>query len=65
MSKANHNREMWMEDVLRISVEASKLIENRLKEFNIVLTSEQEDKIHNTIWEVLENVSNGNYKREI
>ena len=33
-----------------------------LKKFEIKLTDEQEDKIHKTVWEVLEGVSNGYYK---
>ena len=54
----------WMDDVLSVSVEVSKLIDERLKKFDITLTPEQGDRIHNKIWEVLEEVSNGNYRRE-
>jgi hypothetical protein len=55
-------KEMWMEDVLSIAVNADELIENQLKEFGITLTDEQEDEIHNAIWKVLEGVSNGEYR---
>ena len=58
-------QEFWMEDVRNLSVDASSLIEERLKEFEITLTSAQEDKIHDVIFEVLESVSNGNYRREM
>jgi len=57
--------DFWMEDVSSVSVEAMKLIEERLKKFNIVLTTEQEDSIFNAIWKVLEDVSNANYRREM
>lgn len=52
----------WMEQVLDLTVDVDKLIEKRLKEFGITLTEEEEDKIHNAVWNVLENVSNGYYK---
>jgi hypothetical protein len=51
-----------MEDVRSISVDASTLIEERLKEFNIILNPEQEDRIYLKIQEVLEDVSNGDYR---
>jgi len=54
-----------MEDVRSICVEADTLIENRLKEFGITLTPEQEDKIHNPMWEVLESVSSGDYRHHM
>jgi DnaJ-class molecular chaperone len=52
----------WMEGVRDLTVDVNQLIENRLKEFNITLTDEQEDEIHNAVWKVLEDVSNGYYK---
>ena len=42
--------------------EVEELIENRLKEYRITLTEEQENKIHDAVWEVIEEVSNGYYK---
>jgi len=51
-----------MEDVQTLTVDISKLVETRLKEFNITLTDEQEDVIHDPAWKVLENVSTGNYR---
>ena len=53
---------LWMESVRSLAVEVDDLIEKRLKDFEIKLTEEQEDKIHNRVWEVLEEVSNGYYK---
>jgi hypothetical protein len=58
-------KEFWMEDVREITVNATILIENALKEFNIVLADEEEDDIHNKIWEVLEKRSNGDYKNHM
>jgi len=58
-------KEFWMENVREITVDTMQLIENRLKEFNIVLTNEEEDDIHNKIWQVLENKSNGEYKNHM
>ena len=52
----------WMEDVLSLSVEVDDLVSKRLKEFNITLTPEQEDKIHIPVWNTLEEVSNGDYR---
>ena len=54
-----------MEDVRSIAVEVDELIEIRLKDFGIILTEEQEDDIHKKVWEVLENVSNGNYRHHM
>ena len=58
-------KELWMEEVRSITVDAMNLIENRLKEFDIVLTDEEEDDIHNKIWMVLENRINGEYKHHM
>ena len=52
----------WMEQVRDLTVDVDDMIEKRLKEFDIKLTDEQEDEIHNAVWKVLEGVSNGYYK---
>lgn len=52
----------WMENVESLAVEVNDLIEKKLKEFEIKLTGEQEDRIHEKVWEVLEEVGNGYYK---
>jgi len=52
----------WMENVSDLSCKVDEVIDNRLKEFGITLTGEQEDRIHDKVWEVLEEVSNGYYK---
>lgn len=52
----------WMEQVRDLTVDVDELIEKRLKDFGITLTAEQEDEIHNAVWNVLEKVSNGYYK---
>ena len=54
--------EFDMEDVRDIAVDLDTLVSKRLKEFNIVLSARQEDKIHNAVIQVLEEVSTGNYK---
>lgn len=62
VQKGCNMKEFYMEDVRSISVDASTLIEERLKEFNIILNPEQEDRIYLKIQEVLEDVSNGDYR---
>ena len=57
--------DMYMEDVRNIAVDVDTLIEERLKKFGITLTDEQEDDIHIRVWEVLEAVSNMNYRHEM
>ena len=57
--------DFWMEDVGEIALEASELIEKRLAVYGIVLTPEQEDKIYENTWGVLENMSNGNYRHHL
>ena len=52
----------WMESVRSLAVDVDELIEKRLKEYGITLTEEQEGKIHDRVWKVLEDVSNGYYK---
>lgn len=59
------NNDMYMEDVRDIAVDVDALIETRLKCFGIILTAEQEDAIHNKVWEVLESISNMNYRHEM
>jgi len=58
-------RDFDMEDVLKLTVEADTLIEDKLKEFDITLNNEQEDYIHNAIWKILEDVSTGNYRHHM
>lgn len=54
----------WMDNVLLLAVDVDDLVSKRLKEFNITLTPKQEDQIHNKVWEVLEEVSNGDYRNQ-
>lgn len=54
----------WMDNVLSLAVDVDDLVSKRLKEFNITLTPKQEDQIHNKVWEVLEEVSNGDYRNQ-
>ncbi len=51
-----------MEDVRSLTVSVDTLMEEKLKQFNITLTPEQEDQIHECVWEILESVSSGNYR---
>lgn len=55
----------FMEDVNNVTVSASYMIEVSLKKYGIVLTPEQEDRLGEKIIEVLEEVSNGNYRHEM
>ena len=52
----------WMESVLSLTVDVNDLVETRLKGFGITLTDKQENEIHDAVWKVLEEVSNGYYK---
>jgi len=55
-------KEFWMENVRSLTVDVNELVEKELKEFGIVLTPEQEDYIHDAVWKILEDVSNGDYR---
>jgi len=55
----------WMENVRNLTVDVDELIEKKLKEFELTLTDEQEDRIHDGVWKVLEEVSNGYYKNNM
>ena len=57
-------KELWMDDVGDIALEATELIQKRLKEYNIELKDEQEDEFYVPIFNALENYSNGNYRSE-
>jgi len=59
------NKEFWMEDVRSLTVDVNDLIESKLKEFDITLTEEQEDIIHDAVWNTLEKVSNGDYRHHM
>jgi hypothetical protein len=59
------DNQFWMEQVNSLTVAVSDLVEKRLKEFDITLTDEQEDVIHNATWKILEGVSNGNYRHHM
>ena len=56
---------LYMEDVSNISLEAMEVIEKRLKEFNIVLTDKQDDAIYIPLHDMIEKLSNGDYRREM
>lgn len=57
---------MWMEDVGDIATKAHDIIEQELKtRFNKELSVEESDIIYNAIWKPLEDLSNGNYRREL
>jgi len=51
-------KEIYMEDVRNMSLEAFQVIENKLKEFDIVLTTEQEDSIYLPLTTALEKIAN-------
>lgn len=57
-------KELWMDDVGDIALEATELIQKRLKEYNIILKDKQEDDFYTPIFTALENYSNGNYRSE-
>jgi len=55
-------KELWMDDVGTIALEATELIQSRLKEKGIELRTPEEDKFYVPIFDVLEKYSNGEYK---
>ena len=51
-------KEIYQEDVRSISLEATELVRAKLKEFNIILTPEQEDKVYLPLVAAIDSVSN-------
>jgi hypothetical protein len=62
--KENNMKELWMDDIGTIALEATELIQNRLKEYNIELKTPQEDEFYVPIFNALEKYSNCNYRHE-
>ena len=62
VSDKTDKKELWMDDVGLICSDSYDFVQGKLKDFGVELTFEQEDKIFNIIQEVLEEVSNGNYR---
>jgi hypothetical protein len=57
-------KELWMDDIGTIALEATELIQKRLKEYNIELKEMQEDEFYVPIFNALEKYSNCNYRHE-
>lgn len=57
--------DFWMEDVRNLSLNVNEELKSKLKNYNIVLTDKQEETIYEAVWAVLEDVSNGNYRKNI
>lgn len=55
-------KELYMEDVHSIALEATELVQKRLKEFGIELTDAEEDEIYVPLDNAIEKHSNGDYK---
>ena len=55
-------KEFWMNDVTGLCSDACDFIQDKLKAFDLKLTDEQEDKIFNKCQEILEELSNGDYR---
>lgn len=63
MTEYKVKKELYMEDVSAIALDAFDLIESRLKEFGIDLTADKlDDKIYIPIQNALEQLSNGEYR---
>jgi hypothetical protein len=56
------NKQIWMDDVVSIALEATELIQKRLKEHGIEVKDAQEDEFHIPIFNALEKYSNGDYR---
>lgn len=58
-------KDMYMEDVGHIALKAMDAIEEELKKFDIKLTPTQEVEFYIPIFNKLEDMSNGNYRKEM
>jgi hypothetical protein len=50
---------------IKLYVDVANLIDSRLNEFGIKLTDEQDDKIHDVLFGILEDVSTGYYRHHM
>lgn len=57
--------ELYMEDVHKIGLDAMQVIEDKLKPYGFKLTPAQEDQIFLPMCKVLEDISNGDYRRHL
>jgi len=55
-------KEFYMEDVHSIALEATELIQKRLKEFGVELNDQQEDEIYVPLDNTIEKYCNGDYR---
>ena len=56
------NKQFFMDDVVSIAIEATELIQKRLKEHGIEVKDAQEDEFYIPIFNALEKYSNGDYR---
>ena len=62
LEKPEYFYNLWMDDVGTISLKSLTTICEELEKLNIKLSNEQENKIFDSIWKNLEELSNGDYK---
>jgi len=55
-------KEIWMDDINSIALEATELIQKRLKEYEIEIKDEQEDEFYVPVFNALEKYTNGDYR---
>lgn len=55
-------QDMYLEDARSIALEATELVQKRLKEFGIELSPEQEDKVYVPLSEYLDELGNGDFR---
>jgi hypothetical protein len=55
---------LWMDDIGSIANEATDLIIERLKKYDIKLKDKEEDDFYVPIFNALEKYSNGNYRHD-
>jgi hypothetical protein len=56
------NKQFFMDDVDSIAIEATELIQKRLKEHEIEIKDAQEDEFYIPIFNALEKYTNGDYR---
>lgn len=60
--KKEQLRAFYMDDVGTVALEATELIQGKLREYGIELKDGEEDDFYNPIFAKLEKLSNGEYK---
>lgn len=61
----NASEDLYMEDIISISLEAFELIERRLKEYGIEIKEGQDDELYIPMEQTIERYGNGEYRHHL